>query len=251
MRAITIIVTGYRGQHTVSPQHSRSVKSLFRLGASWPTEAHLVKPHGQAPNNGESAGPLLGSRLQSTKTFGHNAPILSCLELRSIPSNGLLHNPEHFNSAPIRASRCHLSMLACSCLCMLFGVPHRSACCVGKTPDQPHKKEKQAGTLSRARDMRPSAGLVAYPQLSPSKGTNTTENRLLPQPRSTLDLAELIQNDPVPRSTMRVVLGAVIHMCADKNDSRLEPPATKPIFASWAENNEGQGAGRRHMTRNL
>lgn len=89
MRAITIIVTGYRGQHTVSPQHSRSVKSLFRLGASWPTEAHLVKPHGQAPNNGESAGPLLGSRLQSTKTFGHNAPILSCLELRSIPSNGL------------------------------------------------------------------------------------------------------------------------------------------------------------------
>lgn len=129
--------------------------------------------------------------------------------------------------------------------------PHRSACCVGKTPDQPHKKEKQAGTLSRARDMRPSAGLVAYPQLSPSKGTNTTENRILPQPRSTLDLAELIQNDPVPRSTMRVVLGAVIHMCADKNDSRLEPPATKPIFASWAENNEGQGAGRRHMTRNL
>lgn len=72
-RALTIIVTGYRGQHTVSPQHSRSVKSLFRLGASWPTEAHLVKPHGQAPNNGESAGPLLGSRLQSTKTFGHNA----------------------------------------------------------------------------------------------------------------------------------------------------------------------------------
>ncbi|KAH0599924.1 hypothetical protein MHUMG1_02714 [Metarhizium humberi] len=234
MRAITIIVTGYRGQHTVSPQHSRSVKSLFRLGASWPTEAHLVKPHGQAPNNGESAAPLLGSRLQSTKTFGHNAQSYLAL-----------------NYAPYQATAS--STTRSISIRRLFEPPDAISACwraLVYTPDQPHKKEKQAGTLSRARDMRPSAGLVAYPQLSPSKGTNTTENRLLPQPRSTLDLAELIQNDPVPRSTMRVILGAVIHTCADKNDSSLEPPATKPIFASWAENNEGQGAGRRHMTRN-
>lgn len=137
-------------------------------------------------------------------------------------------------------------------LFVLFGVSTQICLlCWQDTRSTTQERKASRHTLSRARDMRPSAGLVAYPQLSPSKGTNTTENSLLPQPRSTLDLAELIQNDPVPRSTMRVILGAVIHMCADKNDSRLEPPATKPIFASWAENNEGQGAGRRHMTRNL